>query len=82
MLDVSCKCLMFYINAWCFIKRLKVVPVSLSVLGRGSCSGKTQFILGKGGNCLKVLQKELVIEWWKMLFLKRLNILQSDMMFY
>ena len=64
------------------MKRLKVVPVSLSVLGRGSCSKKTQFILGKGGNCLKVLQKELVIEWWKMLFLKRLNILQSDMMFY
>ena len=82
MLDVLYKILMFYKNAWCFIKRLKVVPVSLSVLGRGSCSGKTQFILGKGGNCLKVLQKELVIEWWKILSLKRLNVLQSDMMFY
>ena len=69
---------MFYKNAWCFIKRLKVVPVSLSVLGRGSCSKKTQFILGKGGNCLKVLQKALVIEWWKMLFFKKLNVLQSD----
>ena len=75
MLDVLYKFLMFHKNAWCSIKRLKVVPVHLSVLERGSCSKKTQFILGKGGNCLKVLQKELVIESWKMLFLKRLNIL-------
>ena len=82
MLDVLYKFLIFNKNAWCFIKRLKVVPVSLSVLGRGSCSKKTQFILGKGGNCLKVLLKESVIEWWKMLFKERLNILQSDMMFY
>ena len=52
MLDVLYKLLMFYINAWCFMKRLKVVPVSLSVLGRGSCSGKSQFILGKGDNYL------------------------------